>query len=190
MRRQWFSLVTAVAATLLTAGTSSAQVGAVFSGFSHPRGFGPNWGGGFFPYSSFGFGSPYGYGSPYGFGSFGYGFGFYGGYSAPTYTYAYVAATPRAAYSPALYAPNAVTSRTALIEVRVPAGAEVWFDGEKATDTGTERTFRSKPLQPDTIYTFEVKASWKENDKPVERTRKVRVMAGDEVRLSLLHPDS
>jgi uncharacterized protein (TIGR03000 family) len=213
MNRHWYAFVMAAAVTLLAAETSCAQVGAVFSGIGHPRGLGfglPV--GGFYPYSpyaygvpyGFGYGSPYGYspfgyglgygspygyglgyGSPYGYGSFGYGyFGLYSGY---TFTYTYVAAAPRGSSS-SFYAPNPVTSQTALLEVSVPADAEVWFDGEKSSQTGTERSFRSKPLQADTVYTFEVKASWKENDKPVERTRKVRLMAGESISTSLLNP--
>ncbi len=189
MNRRWLTIVAAMAVTLLTAEKGLAQVGAVFSGVGHPRLFvAPV--GGFFPYAPFGLGFPSGYGYPFGYGSFGYSYGYFGMYSAPTYsyTYTYVSAPPRSAYTQSHAAPSPVTSRTALIEVRVPADAEVSFNGETTSETGTLRTFRSKPLQDDTIYTFEVKASWKENDKPVERTRKVRLQAGEEIRISLLNP--
>jgi uncharacterized protein (TIGR03000 family) len=185
----------AVTATLLAAETSHAQVGAVFPGIGHPRGFGLPVGG-FFPFSPFGYTSfgfaPFGYG--FGGYPFGYGYGGYGGYGLGmypttsygyywTYTYVSAPALPRSSSSH-LGTPG----RTALIEVRVPADAEVWFDGTKSDQTGAERSFRSKPLEADTTYTFEVKARWTENDKPVERTRKVRLMAGEHVRLAMPSP--
>jgi uncharacterized protein (TIGR03000 family) len=215
MGRLWFVAVMAcaVALTMFDAGTSSAQV--IFPYVGIGRNVGLGWPvGGYSPYYGLGY-RPYGYTpyglAPYGLSPYGYGFGGYSGYglglySSPayysTYTYSYVPAlttrayvsTPGAVYGSvrslnyqASYPPTAANGRTALITVRVPAGAEVWFDGEKSDQKGTERSFRTKPLQADTINTVEVKASWKENDKPVERTRKVRVMAGDEVSISLMN---
>jgi uncharacterized protein (TIGR03000 family) len=203
----------AVGVTVLDAGTSSAQVFPYYSigrgvGLGWPvggYGYGPSYGLGYRPYGFTPYGlAPYGL-APYGgFGAYpGYGLGFY---SSPayysTYTYSYVPARTTPAYVSApgpmyssvrslnyqaAYPPTATDGRTALIRVRVPADAEVSFNGEKSDQKGTERTFRTKPLQPDTINTFEVKASWKENDKPVERTQKVRVMAGEEVSVSLMN---
>jgi uncharacterized protein (TIGR03000 family) len=64
------------------------------------------------------------------------------------------------------------------IEVRVPAGAELWFNGEKTTQTGSVRQFRSPPLEPGARYAYDIKARWTENGKEVERTLHVPLTAG------------
>jgi uncharacterized protein (TIGR03000 family) len=195
MGRHWFTVV-ATGAAVLTMLVAEAGFAQVIVGI-RPWGIGLPVGG-VYPYSPLGY-SRYGY-SPYGYAPYGayagYGFGWY---TYPTYgyyqtaTYVYVPDTPRASSTYAglmsqapAYATNPVTSRTALIEVRVPAEAEVWFNGEKSNQAGAERSFRSKPLEADKIYTFEVKARWKEDGKPVEKTRKVRLMASEQVRITLL----
>lgn len=211
MGRLWFAAVAAcaVGVAVWDAGASAAQV---FPYYGVGRGVGLGWPVGGYGYRPYGV-TPYGL-APYGlapYGGYGYGFGAYPGYglgmySSPaytsTYTFSYVPAlatrgyvsTPGAVYNSvrslnyqAAYPPTATDGKTALIRVRVPADAEVSVNGEKSDQKGTERAFRTKPLQPDTINTFEIKASWKESDKPVERTRKVRVMAGEEVSVSLLN---
>jgi uncharacterized protein (TIGR03000 family) len=80
--------------------------------------------------------------------------------------------TPRA-----LRAPES-PPEPAEIEVRVPAGAEIWFDGEKTTLTGSVRRFRSPPLEPGQRYAYDVKARWSEGGKEVEQTQHVPVTAG------------
>jgi uncharacterized protein (TIGR03000 family) len=78
----------------------------------------------------------------------------------------------------ALREPPAPTPEPAEIEVRVPAGAEIWFSGEKTKQTGTVRLFRTPPLEPGTRYAYNVKARWTENGKEVERTLHVPITAG------------
>ncbi len=59
----------------------------------------------------------------------------------------------------------------------VPEGAELWFNGTQTSQTGSQREFVSPPLTPGKGYTYEIKARWTENDKPVEQTRSVHVQA-------------
>jgi uncharacterized protein (TIGR03000 family) len=78
----------------------------------------------------------------------------------------------------ALREPETQPKAPAVIEVRVPAGAEVWFNGEKTQRTGTVRVFQSPPLEPGTRYAYDVKARWTEDSKEMERTFHVPVTAG------------
>jgi uncharacterized protein (TIGR03000 family) len=64
------------------------------------------------------------------------------------------------------------------IEVRVPEGAELWFNGAKTRQTGARRMFTSPPLEPGTSYAYDVKARWTQDGKAVERTLHVPVTAG------------
>jgi uncharacterized protein (TIGR03000 family) len=78
---------------------------------------------------------------------------------------------------PALREPES-REAPAQIEVRVPAGAEVWFGGSKTRRTGTVRLFESPPLEPGKWFSYDVKARWTEGGKEVEQTRKVSIAAG------------
>jgi uncharacterized protein (TIGR03000 family) len=84
------------------------------------------------------------------------------------------------------FAPNPQDNRPALITVHVPANAEIWFDGVKTSQTGTNRVFRSPPLQAGQNYSYEVKACWRADGQPVEQTRQVNVWAGATVQVSFL----
>jgi len=66
--------------------------------------------------------------------------------------------------------------------VRVPANAEIWFQGDKTSQTGTLRHFVSPQLQSGQTYTYEIKARWMDNSgQAVERTKQVKVQAGARV---------
>ncbi len=75
-----------------------------------------------------------------------------------------------------------------LIGVRVPESATIWFDGDKTTQTGTFREFVSPPLEPGQKFTYEIKASWLDNGKEVNRTRKIDVYAGDRMMVNFMAP--
>ena len=75
----------------------------------------------------------------------------------------------------------AVTDSTARVEVRVPADARLWFDGQATAQTGADRSFRSPRLEPGQDYVYEVRARWDADGKPVETTKNVTVHAGDHV---------
>jgi uncharacterized protein (TIGR03000 family) len=77
-----------------------------------------------------------------------------------------------------MMAPNSPLPNVAFLNVRVPSeDAEVWVGGEKTQQEGTWRQFVSPQLNPDKNYTYEVRARWTENGKPVEKTREVSVQA-------------
>jgi uncharacterized protein (TIGR03000 family) len=71
----------------------------------------------------------------------------------------------------------------ASVSVRVPADAELFFDGGKTVQKGALRTFVTPPLQPGKEFRYAVKARWQEGGKTVEKTREVRVRAGQDVLL-------
>jgi uncharacterized protein (TIGR03000 family) len=75
----------------------------------------------------------------------------------------------------------------ALIAVRVPPEAEIWFDGKKTSQAGPVRRFETPPLEPGNDYSYEVRARWNENGREVDRTRKVMVHAGDRLALNFVH---
>ncbi len=81
---------------------------------------------------------------------------------------------------------SAITDNTAQVEVRLPADAELWFEGQKTAQTGSDRTFRSPDLEPGQDYVYNVHARWLADGKPVDETRKVTVHAGDHVVVNLV----
>jgi uncharacterized protein (TIGR03000 family) len=75
-----------------------------------------------------------------------------------------------------------------LISVRVPSNAEIWFDDQKTTQTGSFRTFISPPLESDHNFMYHIRARWTENGQPVEKTRRVDVHAGDRLLVNFFNP--
>jgi uncharacterized protein (TIGR03000 family) len=82
-----------------------------------------------------------------------------------------------------------VEDTTALIEVKLPASdADVWFQGERTTRTGTVRQFRSPPLVVGRTYTYDVLALWGEGGQSTKQLRKVPVKAGDRLTIDFTAP--
>jgi len=77
---------------------------------------------------------------------------------------------------------------SAQVTVSVPANAEIWFEGNKMTSTGSVREFQSPPLTPGKRYTYEVRARWKENGQEVTQTQQVEVTAGTRVNVQFPEP--
>jgi uncharacterized protein (TIGR03000 family) len=75
-------------------------------------------------------------------------------------------------------------AKSATMDVRVPAGAEIWFEGSKTGQRGTTRTFVSPPLEPGQGYTYAIRARWNEGGKDVEQTRKVSVHSSERVEVN------
>jgi uncharacterized protein (TIGR03000 family) len=212
MSRLRFALVAAVALALplLAAENSFAQWRMGWGGGGWRGGYygwGGGWGGYYSPWygSSYTYGSPYSnyytppytnyypysYPSAYSYYPYSYGRTLYSPtvYSPTMYGNTYVSGTgSTGGYSAtqAFYPPNAQGNMPAIIDVRVPADAQIWFDGESTSQTGTERLFRSPPLQPGQDYSYEVKARWTENGQDVDRTRKVRIHAGERVSVNFM----
>jgi uncharacterized protein (TIGR03000 family) len=82
-----------------------------------------------------------------------------------------------------------VEDTTALIEVKLPASdADVWFQGERTSRTGSVRQFRSPPLVVGRNYTYDVLALWGDGGNNVKQMRTVRVKAGDRLTVDFTAP--
>lgn len=73
----------------------------------------------------------------------------------------------------------------AWLDVRVPAEADLWVQGQRMTVTGAERRFTSPSLTPGRDYTYDVRATWSEEGRSVTQERRVTVRAGDRIGLDL-----
>lgn len=79
--------------------------------------------------------------------------------------------------------PNAVS-----VDVRVPANAELWFNGDKTQQRGTFRQFVSPPVDPGKSYTYDIRAKWTDqNGKEVDQNRTITVHAGDHLTVNLMN---
>jgi hypothetical protein len=133
-----------------------------------PRGGFFSRGGLFFPGGGFNPGYSYGAGAGGGSGGGGdyypgYDYNSYPYYSAyPNYDYGNYGELAPSADLPAPVPSDSATAQTDTtirISVKVPANAQLWFDGSKMTSTGTVRTFQSPPLNPGR-YTYVIRARW------------------------------
>jgi uncharacterized protein (TIGR03000 family) len=153
-------------------------------GRSYYGGYGRGYyGSGFGPY----IGPRYGYGYPY------YGGSYYNqpSYSYPSYnyvqpSYGYVEPSIPTPYPPAA-PPSAGLSEdqdpnAAMLEVRVPENAQLWFAGARTSQTGPVRHFVSPSLPPGRTFTYEIRARWTDaSGRSVDRTKRVEVRAGARV---------
>lgn len=187
--------VLGVAVWLWSAGIASAQGRAPAGRMGTFPGTGYNPGG-------YGYGGTGYYGGYYGPGWGGYGwnngsYGFNRGW-APGYGWNYYNFQPNDYYSGAsfgqfgnnyssFYYPTesnfgtlnglGMNSNRALVNVRVPADATVWFDDAKTRQTGEFRQFMSPPLEAGN-YQYQVRAHWTQDGKAVDQTRTVTVQPG------------
>ena len=83
-------------------------------------------------------------------------------------------------------AAQAAEPAKAEITVVVPADAELFFDGDATTQTGTERLFVTPALKPGVVFHYQLIARWKAGDKTVEQNRTVDVTSGGRVRVDFL----
>jgi uncharacterized protein (TIGR03000 family) len=109
--------------------------------------------------------------------------------AGPLY-YAPVAGTAPAVVSAASYSAYyppapAIDANAATIQLRVPAGARIWIEGEQTAQTGTDRAFVSPPLVPGYDYVYRVRVQWNEDGKTVERNRDVTMHTGDRINLTI-----
>jgi uncharacterized protein (TIGR03000 family) len=81
------------------------------------------------------------------------------------------------------YGDSVEASNIVLINLRVPANAEVSIDGNKTSQTGRLRSFVTPALERGTEYSYEIRARWMNDGKPVEQTRKVNFRPGDRLTL-------
>jgi uncharacterized protein (TIGR03000 family) len=167
------------------------HAGAYHSGYHY--GDGRYYGGYRYPYAHYGY-RPY-YGSygyyPYLYNTYpSYDFGYSGSYDAgPLYYGGAAYSTPSSDTYQAFYPPPAVipTDTSAHINVTVPADAEIWFDDNKTTSTGSVRQFNSPPLTAGK-HSYEIRARWRENGREVTQTQQVEVTPSAHVSVSFPVP--
>jgi len=108
----------------------------------------------------------------------------YGNFYGPTYSYipySTVVIPPPSDpfdYLPPPKRPAVTAADIAEIQVRVPAGAKVWFDGVESTLVGTQRDFATPPMPRGLFTTYEIRARWTEAGREIEQTRRLPVRAG------------
>lgn len=101
---------------------------------------------------------------------------------------------PRPSYYSEDYAgpegPTSEPSKLAYIRVRVPAGAELWINDQKLTrQTAAVREFVTPALDPDHIYSYNVRARWtEEGGINVEKSLRVRTISGTRVTVNFVRP--
>jgi uncharacterized protein (TIGR03000 family) len=150
------------------------RIGGFHNGLHH-NGFGyyrRSFYGGYYPY----YGSSYPYYDtyPYAGSSPAYDSGYYGSYADVTPSYG----DDYAYYANAGSTPDSTPAR---LTVKVPADAEVWFDGTKTKTTGSVREYQSPPLTPGSQYSYEIQARWNENGHEVTQTQHVSFAPGRHV---------
>lgn len=77
--------------------------------------------------------------------------------------------------------------RTVLIDIRIPPEAKIWFEGTPTQQTGTFRAYISPPLERGQDYVYHVRARWMENGQEVDKTRDLRVRAGDQLSMDFFN---
>jgi uncharacterized protein (TIGR03000 family) len=76
----------------------------------------------------------------------------------------------------------------ALVAVRVPPDAELWFEGSKMAQAGNIRVFRTPPLEPGKLYTYDVRVRWQVGEQEETRTRTVLLSAGETIGVDFTGP--
>jgi uncharacterized protein (TIGR03000 family) len=75
-----------------------------------------------------------------------------------------------------------VPQTAALITVRVPPHAQIWFSDHKTNEQGHMRQFVTPSLDKDNLFYYMLRASWDEgNGRKIDRSQKVLVRAGDRI---------
>jgi uncharacterized protein (TIGR03000 family) len=126
--------------------------------------------------------------------SIGFPFGWFGMYSAwprprPLTVTVHPSAesvpiAPNVAPAPPAADPTAPAAGALVLSVKVPQpAAEVFVDGVKTAQTGTERVFESPPLEAGKRYKYEVTAKWIEGGATREAKRAVVGTPGEVVRV-------
>jgi uncharacterized protein (TIGR03000 family) len=80
------------------------------------------------------------------------------------------------------YAPPApAPAPAASVEVRLPADAELWFDGTPMAQRGASRAFTTPSLVPGVMYTYGLSARWRQQGRDVMRGERVTIRAGESI---------
>jgi uncharacterized protein (TIGR03000 family) len=78
----------------------------------------------------------------------------------------------------------------ALVIVRLPAEAELWFDDAKTSQTGSYRQFMTPALPAGRELVYTVRARWRVRDVELSRAEEVRVQPGGQSVVDFLTADS
>jgi uncharacterized protein (TIGR03000 family) len=81
-------------------------------------------------------------------------------------------------------------SGAALVIVKLPADAELWFDDTKTTQAGSYRRFVTPLLESSRRHIYTLRVRWNVQDAELTRVEKVQVEAGDRVTVNFLTTDS
>jgi uncharacterized protein (TIGR03000 family) len=90
---------------------------------------------------------------------------------------------------PILDAAASPIETTASINVRVPADAELTFQGVRTAQTGDLRRFQSPALVPGTVYSYDIVATWTDKGREVTKSRHLAIRAGDHLTVDFLVPE-
>lgn len=81
---------------------------------------------------------------------------------------------------------EAAAAQVLYLSVKVPQpSAEVFVDGVKTAQTGTDRLYESPPLTGDKEYGYEITARWVERGATVEKKKSVKGKPGEVIRVDL-----
>jgi uncharacterized protein (TIGR03000 family) len=78
-----------------------------------------------------------------------------------------------------------VNDRQVLLEVRIPADADLLIGGQPTMQKGTLRRFVSPPIESGRTFTYDLAGKWMDNGQPVNRSKTVDVHAGEVVPVDL-----
>lgn len=139
----------------------------------------------FFPFTIY---TPYGDGLRYNRWGF-YGDGLYGlnpAYLTPPRAPGYTKEMARNVVVPPM---NQMTGLAAVIDIKMPCFGELWVDGVPTDQLGTDRLFRSPPLEKGGEYVYVLRARWLDgNGKIVEQTQEARVHCGERTQVIFPKP--
>lgn len=109
-------------------------------------------------------------------------------YSVPSVTYSVV--PPLGGTEPAPPEDQKPAPDNAVhLQLKVPEGAEVYFDGTRTKQNGTTREFTSPPLTPGKQYTYRISVRYTGPDgKQVNDTRDIRVRPNDWFAIDFTRP--
>ena len=88
---------------------------------------------------------------------------------------------PQNTVSPLSYTGATDTASSATsITLRVPEDAEVWIQGKKMDEKGSERRFNLPSLDSRVTYDYDVRVEWMENGKKKSDSTRLNIHAGDQ----------
>src|SRR5262249_55571695 len=117
-------------------------------------------------------------------------YGYYPDYSYSDYgaglDSSYVPSSATLSSSPSLPLAQATTTAQAdapaTVTLIAPVGAQVWFGEWKAPAGATE--LATPALKPGRKYSYQVRATWKQDGKAMSQSRSITVSSGQHVRLT------